>query len=149
MASAWGGSWASAWGNSWGTIAAAEEVAGVRAGATGSFLGARRDEPVSAARDERKRDQIAEELKALYREIYEAAKPDSDEADKAAAVVAEYAPVTAPDFPPPDVIDWTLIASEGVATAAMLRNQLRDIQRELARISSEEDDIEVLLLASM
>jgi hypothetical protein len=108
-----------------------------------------RREPLTSARDERKRVEIADELKALYREIYETAKPDSDTADRAAAVVAEYAPVKAPDFPPPDLVDWALIASEGVAAVAVLRNQLRDIRRELARIAADEDDIEVLLLTAM
>src|SRR3990167_3751166 len=113
---------------------------GVSPAATGSFDRLRR-EPLTSARDERKRVEIADELKALYREIYETAKPDSDAADKASAVVAEYAPVKAPDFPPPDLVDWALIASEGVAAVAALRNQLRDIRRELARIAADEDEI--------
>ena len=141
----WGGSWGDAWGASWtGTLPVLDSHV-----ASGGGWTDRRREPLTAARDERKRQQIAAELKALYREVYEKAAPDSEAADRAAAVVAEYAPVKAPDFPPPDVVDWLTIASEGVATVAALRNQLRDIQRGLARLAAEEDDIEVLLLTAM
>lgn len=94
--------------------------------------------------DERKRQQIADDLRALYRELYE--RPEV--AEEAAEVVVAYAPVSAVEIPPPEAIDWDLMASEGAAAIAAALGQLRDMLRETNRLMAEEDDIEVLLMVT-
>jgi hypothetical protein len=96
--------------------------------------------------DERRK--IADQLRDLYREVYAKTEqqPASEAAEEAAALVSEYAPAKGPDLPPPQTVDWALIAQEGAAAVADFRAALIRIQEMLAE-QDDEDAVLVLMLA--
>ena len=158
MADAWGGAFGSAWGGSWGSGAAptptpepeAEVTTGVRGGFGGRDVRVEQygRDGLTARVDFEKRTEIAAEVRALYAELYRA-KPDPETADEAAALVSAYAPVSAPDFPAPDQIDWQALAEEQakvaelVSTADALRGLIERIRVE----RQEDEDLTILLLS--
>jgi hypothetical protein len=88
-------------------------------------------------------------MRALYRGVYEQTKDNEPAAEEAAALVAKYAPVNAPDVPAPNVIDWQMLAEESRVTIASFRDAIRHIQETIAAqaaTQAEQDDEEVLLL---
>lgn len=102
---------------------------------------------LTSARDEKKRDQIADEMREIYRAIVEASEPEI--AEQAAEIVSEYTPVKSPDIPPAEIIDWQAIAEEGVSVVAGIRAALMDIQRQMdieRRRIDDEEDLEILLM---
>lgn len=101
-------------------------------GRTGGFGGG----PVVAGvpwsgTDYRERDRIANDLKALYRGVVERIDPNSEEADEAAALVADYTPTNAPDLPPADAVDWTGVVEDGRKAIMRIRLALAAMEARL------------------
>ena len=107
--------------------------------------------PSPSSIDYRKRERIAEEVRALYREIYEKA-PESPIADEAAELLADYTPARSPDVPSPQSIDWEALAermAEDRSTIEALRASLLALRSRLVidqrRIKAMNDDEEAIL----
>ena len=138
MADVWGGAWGTSWGVSWGAVAAVIPPTPLPDTSTHGGIGVTR--PV----DYEERRRIADEVRALYAEIYDRRElPSEAEAvEEVAALVATWAPVSAPDLPPPAVIDWA-----GMIDDAEFILRLTERLSALQAMRRENEDITLLLLA--
>jgi len=158
VADSWNGSWGLSWSNSWGASAAPvptpESEAEVTTGVRGGFGGrdVRREQygrdGLTARVDFEKRTEIAAEVRALYAELYRA-RPDAETADEAAALVSAYAPVSAPDLPAPEQIDWQALAEEQAKVAELVSmvDALRTMIERIRVERQEDEDLSILLLS--
>lgn len=157
MASAWGSSFGSAWGSSWGSIDAPVASTGARGGGYPDGVAGdgrrERDETKRARRaSEERRYNRLKKLDEALEEAWLALHPEERIAveEEFQALPAEIRPgdVRIADLPRPPVID----IERAALTTGFYREAIAALERAIEmhrERAADEDDMEILLLASI